>query len=395
MSWEQTVRDYFSKKPISFQMLLEAVEEAMDDPSSIEAGVALSSIARGDVEELPSPSSDPTPQGNKTLENVVRIVTDLGYNFKISRKNLVKILVPNEDRTVEMKKLRDIFEPLDFEYDPTRGGTHGMIKKLSRKEGSAFIVVKPEGSSGRAAQLGAEYEEELAKLISDRYSQYGITSKTAGFGHGSDLVVSGPNGTMTIEAKTSSGADFGQFRLVYSVAEERWIPAPTKSFKKNEALFTGLFREYLEEYLNQFASFPDISDDRVKAKKGFVTGLNPHIETGAYKLELQKTWFQERNDLIVPVDFESIAQYYEKKGDKFIQIGGRGLYAFDAADAENMGIPMFKALGKKASIRFRIKPEMGANGHHSFTVAVKLTIAKSNKDLTNEEDLDSIIEKLL
>lgn len=401
MTWEQAVRNFFEKQPLTFQSLMESVEFFMEDEEEKEDEKGVDSGEEDDSLSLSQPSgrgqrtAPPRSQRdrNMTLDRAKQIVRDLGYETKLLR-NQIKVLAPNPERAEVMTKLRGIFEPLGYTYDPTRGGTHGILKKISRKEGSAFLVVKPKSSAGRGAQLGAEYEEMLAKMITDKYSDYGISVTTAGFGHGSDLTISGPGGTMTIEAKTSSGTDFGQFRLVYSTQFGRWSVAPTPSFKKNEALFTGLFKEYLEEYLNEFANFPDISDPRVKVRKGFVTGLNPNIETGEYKKEIQKAWFGDRVDLIVPVDFESISSYYEDKGDRFIQIGGRGLYAFSADDANRFNVPMFGASGKKASVRFRIKPEMGLNGHHSFTVAVKLTIAKSDKDLTNEEDLDEIAKIL-
>jgi|GEM_PF-3715438 len=405
MSWEAAVKKHFSKIPFSFQRLVETVENVLDEglsPTAIETDKILAAIADTEKEEekeepkpeLPEPPKESEKNKNKNLELVVKMLTDLSLDIKVN-KTQVKVLAPDVDRGALMTQLRDIFVPLGFEFDSLRGGTFGMLKKLSRKEGSAYIVVKPDKSTGRAAQVGADYEEQLSNLISNKYGKYGITVTTAGSGHGSDLTITGPNGVMTVEAKTSSGADFGQFRMIYSIELQRWAPSPTVSFKKNEALFTGLFKEYLEEYLNEFAKFPDVNDEKVKQKKGFVTGFNPNLGTGDFKKEIQTAWFGNRTDLIVPVDFKSIADYYERKGDKFIQIGGRGLYAFDAEDSQKLGIPMFSVLGKKANIRFRIKPEMGYNGHHSFTVAVKLTIAKSNKDLTNEEDLDSIIEKLL
>lgn len=399
MTWEEAVKKHFDKAPLTFYALLENVEYFLEDETGVsdeKPEVAPPPRLKQPPRAQPFGVVKPTGPGmkeNSTLEGAKRILKDMGYKTKLVR-NQIKVLVPNNERSEVMQKLRNVFEQIGYKYDPTRGGTHGMLKKLSRKEGSAFIVVKPDSSQGRAAQKGMEYEESLAKLITDKYSQYGITVKTAGFGHGSDLEIEGPGGSMTIEAKTSSGADFGQFRLLYNTDTGRWEPSPTKAFMKNKALFDGLFKEYLAEYLDKFAEFPDLNDPRVKKRKEFVTGLNPHVETGEYKKMLQDSWFAGRADLIVPVDFESIAHYYADKGDRFIQIGGRGLYAFSAEDAAAFSVPMFGAKGKKASVRFRIKPEMGLNGHHSFTVAVKLTIAKSDKDLTNEEDLDEIAKIL-
>ena len=58
---------------------------------------------------------------------------------------------------------------------------------------------------------------------------------------------------------------------------------------------------------------------------------------------------------------------------------------------------MFKDLGLISYLRFRFKPSQGVNSATSFTVAVKLKgrYKDSNLSLTNAEDLDIIINKLL
>lgn len=363
MTWEQAVKAFFNKNSEFNELLNESIGDEY-------------LVAEAD-------------KVNSTFEGAKDILLKMGYKIKPIR-NQIKVLAPNAERSEVMEKLKTVFMPLGYEFDSTRGGTYGVIKKLSRSEGSAFIVVKPDSSAGRAAQKGMEYEKELSHTIERKYGERGITVKTAGFGHGSDLEIEGPGGSMTIELKTSSGADFGQFNLIYSIDLGRWVVSPTKSVEKNKALFTGLFEDYLEEFMNRYADFPDLEDPRLKIVKGFVTGLNPHPETGLFKNEIQKRWFQDKADLRVPVDFETIASYYAEKGDSFIQIGGRGLYALKREDSEVFGVPLFEESGKKASIRFRLKPKMGNNGHHSFTVAIKLTIAKSDKDLTNEKDMDNI-----
>jgi len=367
-NWEQSVKDHFAKLPLTFQGLLESIE-------------------RTRITEAVPPSE------NKSLQQVIATVTDLGYDYTIVRDTTVKVTVPNDQRAEVMSKLIDVLVPLGFTHDPARESRFGLLKKLSRKEGSAFVVVKPSSSVGRAATLGAEYEVALANKIEERYGRYGVSVTVAGFGSGSDLTISGKNGKMTVEVKTSSGADFGQFRLRYDLANKYWTTSPTASFLKNEALFTGLFNDYLADYLNEHAKFPDLSDPKLKIRKGFVTGISPSLETGDYKKELESTWYDERADIVVPVDFEKIAGYYAAKGDQYIQIGGRGLYSLDTA-VDRWGIPSFQGKLKDASIRFRIKPEMGFNGHHSFTVAIKLNIEKSHKNL-DSHDLDAVIEWMI
>ena len=362
MTWEDAVRRHFAKLPTS---LLEMVEKF---------------------------SLQETPK-NHNLEDAIQTIIQLGYNTKV-KGNTVKVLVPDDQRPEVLQLMRDTFEPLGFDFDPLHGGKYGRIKKFA-KEGNTIILIKPEGSTGRTSALGAEYEDLLAKKISDKYGQYGITVKTAGFSHGSDLIIQGSEDSMSIELKTSSGADFGQFRLVYSPKTDRWMPAPTAALKKNEALFTGLFEDFLEGYLNQMAKFPDLEDPRLKNITGFITGLNAHLQTSELKKKLASTWFNGKHALIVPVNPASISSYYRVKGDRFIQIGRRGVYAFDPNDAQKFGVSLFEEKITKATLRFRIKPAMSDNGHHSFTVAVKMIISPSNKDLNNDDDLDSIIEDLI
>jgi len=332
---------------------------------------------------------------NPNVRQAMSILDVLGYKYELTKINKIKVIVLSSERPGVMSELLETFTPFGFKHDPLRGGTHGTIKKISRKDGSAFIVVKPNSSAGRAASLGAEYEKELADMFHEIYGDCGITALTAGFAHGSDLIINGPEKSITVEIKTASGADFGQFRLVHNPSEEIWTPTLTEGFKKNKSLFTGLFEGYLENYLNEFAKFPDLSDPRIKMRKGLVTGLSANDNTGEYKKELQDLWFKDRADLIVPVSFEDIVSYYKSKGDKLIQIGGRGLYAFEEEDSKRLKIPLFRDKGKTASIRFRLKPEMSVNGHHSFTVAVKLTIEKSESDLTDDDSIENIAISLL
>lgn len=335
-------------------------------------------------------------ESGSNLKTALNIINRLGFdNIKVVSGNRVKVLVPHAERENVMKRLRSIFEPRGYDYDATRGGSIGQLKILDRKNGSVYLLVKPDTSAGSAARTGADYEEKMAEYIKQKYADTGLQVKTAGFGYGSDLELIGTNHTMTMELKTASGADFGQFRIGYNTKSKNWMALPTKGFKKNEQLFSSLFQDLLAPYLNAHAHFPKLGDERLNIRSGVVVGLKPHLKTGELRDSLNRSWFKGRSDLIVPIDFQDISGYYFDKGDEYIQIKGRGLYAFSANDAASLGVPLFSDKGKKAHVRFRIKPHMGYNGTHSFTVAIKLTIERSEKDLDNDQDLDMIVDKLL
>lgn len=328
------------------------------------------------------------------LKAALEIIKGMGFETKIVGGNKVKVLAPNAERPAIMKQLRSTFEPAGYEFDPTFGSI-GRLALFDRADGSVFISVKPDSSAGCAAQTGADYEEQKANYIKCKYEKSGIETETAGFGHGSDLVIQGPRGSMSVELKTASGADFGQFRVGYHIAGDRWVIMPTNGFEKNKALFSGLFDDYVAPYLNKNAKFSDPNNESLAQKNGVIYGLKRGQGTGDLRTELNSVWFEGRSDLIVPVDFVSIADYYASKGDEFIQIRGRGLYAFSTEDASQLGIPLFSGKGKKASVRFRIKPHGGYDGTHSFTTAIKLTVERSETDMDDDKDLDAIIQKLL
>lgn len=331
------------------------------------------------------------------VETVLDVLDAMGFNNVDVKGNKIKVLVPRNTREEVMADLRVQLEPYGFEYDSTRGSSIGQILVKQAEGGNIYVLVKPDSSKGSAAMAGMDYEEDMASNIAYRYEGAGVRVSTAGFGHGSDLTISTASDEMTVELKTSSGADFGQFKLGYDLNQNTWVPIPTKQFMKNKELFTGLFNDMLKDYLNQNAIFPKdlLEDARLNVRGGVIVGLKPAEGTGELKQRLAKAWFRDRADLKVPVDFQRIANYYYSKGDQFIQIKGRGVYAFMKKDSTHLSVPLFSEKGKEAYLRFRIKPHMGHDGTHSFAVAIKLTILRSEMDLDNLEDLDMIVGRLL
>jgi len=319
------------------------------------------------------------------------------YELKGKSKNI--IVVKDDNRIEAMKKLTDTLEPLGFVYNPDAPGSSiGRIQIADRQFGSAYVYVKPKSRAG-AATRGIDYENELAEKINQRYGEMGIKAKTAGAGHGSDLTIDAPGlpQSLTIEAKTNLSADFGQFRIQYSPQTDSWEPRRTKSYVKNERVFQPLFDTYLKDHMNQNYRLPDLSDPRLrKDANGKVAGLARNPKTGELKKQIQSSWFEGKTDYKVAFPFEQISSYYADKGDQYVQIGNKGLFALNDEAAALLGVPMFADSGIDSYLRFRLKPSQGANSGTSFTVAVKLKgrLEKSNINLQNDEDLDKLIQTI-
>jgi len=337
----------------------------------------------------------PNPQ--KNFEIALEKVKQEGYDFDVvqGKKNLIK--VKHDNRLEALDTLLRNLEPLGFTHNPDfSGSSMGRIEIKDKIFGNAFIIIKPLRKT--AATAGNEYEEAIVNKINEKYSNLGVSATAAGAGHGSDVTINGPKGSLTIETKTSLSADFGQFRAQYNTAEGGWEPRRTAGYVKNEEIFRPLFENLLSDFLNQNCIFPDLEDARLaKDKNSKITGLRGSRTTGELKKELQSDWFNGKTDYKKAFDFKFIAPYYADKGDELIQLGRKGLYALTDEAANRLDIPKFQDSGLDAYIRFRFKPTMGANSNTSFTVAVKIKgkLENSPLSLTSDEDLDRIVKKLI
>ena len=344
--------------------------------------------------DLDKPLPSPRDSSESNLKRALRVIEAEGYDYKIV-KNQIRVL--DDQRLETMEKLIQMLAPLGFVHNPIGGGSSiGRLELVDRKAGSVYVFVKQKKRT--AASAGMDFEEKLANEITQRYSHMGITAETAGFGHGSDLSIKRGNQTMmSVELKTALSADFGQFKAQFNTATGTWEPRRTKGYVKNEEIFKPLFDNYMRDWLNANAQFPDINDPRLNRDNNEkIAGLKRSVNTGELKRELQKLWFDGKTDIKVPFDFSHIANYYSDKGDSFIQIDARGLYALKPEAQELLGVPMFKDLGLSCDLRFRFKPSSGENSTTSFTCAVKIKgrYNKSNLSLTNTEDLDKIMSML-
>ena len=380
------------------RLLREMVEEALDEGWGDDP----------DAEQIMTEAPDP---------EAVQQVMDWGKNNDlevIERKpGVLVVRVPpaeidgkkKDDRARVVQKMSQDLESQGFIYDSTRGGSVGRFVKLGVRGQSTQLIVLVKSTvatgGGAAASAGMEAEVKLASYISDNFANLGVSAKTAGAGHGSDLEIMASNKEpMTIEVKTSMGADFGQFRIGYSTDSRTWVPSETKGFLKNKELFQDIFDTVVGPYMDKNAQFTDemLQSSSLQASKdGIIKSLKPMVGTGDFKKQIQASWFGGKPDVRVEFDFAKISNYYAAKGDRFIQINNRGLYALNAEDAADIGVPNFADAGLKGIVRIRVKPHMGYDGTHSFTVAIKLggKLGTSPLNLTNSADLDKVVKRFL
>ena len=368
---DQLVENFFQPKPdtLGLDQLVEMVEEVMSEAVDEESLEAVKDLASKNNYEIDQPK-----------DNILKVISD------------------------ERQEARDLFikelEPLGFVFDPYRGGSMGRLVKpgVRGKTSQLVVLFKPKTARGGAAAAasGTELEERLASIINSRYADEGIEASTAGFGAGSDLTIKAEDKEpLTIEVKTSLGADFGQFRLNYDTTSKEWSPTATPGYEKSKSLFSAIFKQVVGPYMNANADFSDLEHSSLRMKDGKIYSLSAGEGTGDYKKSLQADWFSGKTDFKQLFDFKALTKYYISKGDKFIQVGNKGLYALDQDGATDLGIPLFEDAGLRGLIRIRIKPHMGYDGPHSFTVAVKLAgkLESSSLSLTNPEDIETIISR--
>jgi len=312
------------------------------------------------------------------------------------------IKVSNGIERVEVKeKIEQDLQQLGFIFNPnTAGSGFGRFEKIDRQgDGNAYIYIKP--PSG-AASAGASYETEIAASVKNLLPSLEIV--TAGSGHGSDLIIRSGDKQLSMELKTSSGADFGQFKIQYDLESNTWAPIKTKDFLKNKDLFQGLFDTVVSPAIQGKVIVTNAKDPAFNIKKdkedekNKIVGLKRSTGTGALKDQLQKMWFSDRKDMYLPIDKELIQTYYAGKHDSLICIQKKGIYAL-TDDAERFfGVPQLKNMiggkdeegGSGANIRFRIKPGMGTNGAHYFYCALKISLKPSGVKVTDQDFLSKV-----
>ena len=377
----------------SFEQL---VKEYYDPAPKEDVGSLLFEMVEGELSEA---LRDTGAELHKALD----IIEKEGYHYDLPRYNVIRIRSP--ERINVMDKMTQMLAPLGYEHHDD-GSTLGRLQRVDRKAGSVYLLFKPPFGT-RAADIGAHEEEKFVKMAKEIAGDR-IEAKSAGSGHGSDLTLSGPNGTLTIEVKTGISADFGQFRLRYDTGEGKWEPSTTSKFLENMGVFMPIYEKYVNDYVQESYVMTEPYDERFQVRSLLsadrdsvagqaITGLRRTPTTGEFRRQLEAKWFSGKTDKKIDFPFEMISNYYADKGDRFIQLGNWGLYALNPADAKEFGIPLFSDSGLQSSVRLRLKPSMGTNSATSFNAAIKIRgkLEKSPLNLRNREDLEKIISKIM
>ena len=304
------------------------------------------------------------------LNLALGLLETLGFSDLEVKGNLIRIKVARSDRDDALNKVIDILQASGFDFNPSQTKSSlGHIEKLDRADGNVYVVIKPTG--GTAAGSGQDFENKIAALfLSDIGEECDVTS--AGFGHGSDVIVKcGGKQILGVETKSSSGADFGQFSIGYDNSRKEWIVRDTKNYQKQMGLIDTLWST-VQDTINQKMKINDSSDPHFRSIGSIISGLIASPTTGEFRKSLENTWFNGMSSLNIPIDFQQVAGYYKAKGDDLLQIGNFGAWALQDKFTK-IGIPQFSAESPKTSLRIRIKPSMGANGNHRFNAAIKMS----------------------
>tara|TARA_R100000664_G_scaffold28125_1_gene39182 strand:+ start:1613 stop:2806 length:1194 start_codon:yes stop_codon:yes gene_type:complete len=377
------------------------IEESLDD-------MALSVFEETLLEE------DAWSSVADSLKSFLRTKGYSDENFEQKKSSayvtVFKLLVPlsRDDRRELSLQMKNELAGLDFVYDHTHNGA-GRFTSTQDPRDKVYFYIKPSGKARtRPQDAGEQYEKDLEASLGEFFSgQFSVT--TAGFGHGSDIVLSSPDGNinLSIEAKTNIGADFGQGTARYELATNEWEINETNQMKKSPdklALFQAILNQVREA--GNLPSFLTLDEKGVGTnsekygdiyieKKGYVFGLKRSEKTPELAGIIRSDWFGDRESLYIPYDASTITKYYASKGDNLMQIKGYGLYALNQETADLLGIPLFGE-GLRGQIRFRLKQHGGKYGRHSFTLAnqVRGKLEPTTMDLDDLSSLSSLMSML-
>ena len=309
-----------------------------------------------------------------------------GLEFSMRPGSSTAIMLRSPDRETLQKELEGELAELGFDWHPNAPGAgFGRFEIIGdRSKGNAYILMKP---SAGAAKSGADYEKKIEQEMKSLFPH--LESDVAGSGHGSDLVLSSDGKSLSIELKTKSGADFGEFPLGYDLGEEEWYARKTKNFVKNEELFQSVFDNFIKEKTLNMNPV-DLDSENYEIVDNKIIRLKRMAGTGDLKRKLQSSWFGGRESLYIPLSGDEVQKYYGSKGDQLIQVRGRGLFALTEEASKYFNVPQLKDKIRETYARIRIKPSHGEDSSHAFKAVLKIALDKSNHDIQDQEIIDKI-----
>lgn len=335
------------------------------------------------------------------IQQLDEVSKEVLSSYNIIEKTKSTFILKSSDRQQTLDNIKNQLLPNShWKYEPF-GGSSSLGRMVFANENNKkliYLLFKPlQKSEGElAATNGYQLEQDISSKLKELLNDCDVEVSTASSGSGSDLLLKyKEKSNISIEIKTTLATDFGQFRIGFDIKENKWLPIETKNFKKNSTFFQLIFNETIKDFINEKGLFPEnINKDILAISNDKIWGLKPSFETGETKKILQNEWFDNRNDKIIDFNFDVLNKYYSEKGDSFIQLGKHGLYALTKELSDTYNIPCFFKQPLIGSVRFRIKPDSGHNGTHSFSIAIRIKGSLDKSNIVLPENCDIFIKLL-
>lgn len=337
-------------------------------------------LRRGTLTERIDPHID-----GDNVRDVQRVLDSLGFEVKFDgKKNEYKVMT--DDRDAALKSVLDALPNFKL-VRPSSRSSFGHLQgpKVPGQARREYITFKP--ATQDAFAKGFNYEKKFVDAVDELYGDLGVTASQAGGASGSDLTIEGPRGRVTVEVKRTFQADFGSTYLLLTPDGE-WLP--TRADKHNMLIASIVTDKF------SGITLPDsMWRDGLQSPEG-IRGFkaDPDGRLPAEVTYFRETWFDGKHAVNISVDDAEryIADYYANKGDDFIQIKGRGLFAL--SEVGEALAPSFRdaVSDMRGTIRLRLrKRDYG----WPFVAALRLvgasSVDKSPVDLDDPDGLQKLV----
>ena len=321
-------------------------------------------------EEEPRPVSDPI---EKVAEDILKYfkrkfpeLRDTDLEFKRGKRVLHFTNFGNLSQRDEV--IKDLVEdgwlsnPVVKRSMKYHRATTPFVDKTP--SGKEYPIVIQLNQGGGAAKAGDDYEEEIVEIINDKAKSQGKNyeaRKLGGSTKAPDVVVrstdpeTASSTTTTFEAKTTIGADFGQFQIIHNPKRIKGNQRFKQKTQTDSPVLSRIFRS-IKTLLNKSCPVPtgNVSGELLKFKR---RGLKQAVE-----------------------------EYYAEKNVDYIIINDQAYSLNDAAQAQS-GLKRFKDSAKGGYLRVRRKCH---GTTYSTTVAIRFDSIKSSKKYYDDDVFNKI-----
>jgi len=254
--------------------------------------------------------------------------------------------------------------------------------------GNVYNIVFSGGLTTGQRGGGYEYEGDVKRLLSSAGAKVEDVGADTTL---SDVFLKTSSGKdVGIEVK-GAGAKFGQPTLQYSYSSAEFMAPAASRSSQNALLVVDILNASQDVDLKKWMNSIKKSWDK----------LHPEDKMKVLGTQIQpKDWESMMRSGIgqsgpnISMDLDQIVTYYKKKKAHYIQIQGKGLYAFN--DILKLGVTTF--VDAAASLDAFIKPEiLKSGGNKVLRASISLnyrTLAGSNMDLANPEDAQKFASAL-